>query len=224
MPTVAELDDKCRDKRRKDVVYNTLELMVTESRIREAVEFVEWLRQCIHERELPANNRVRAAGSCFAIAQEHHHSIVLLTEHRLYAPSFSLLRAAFEAYVRGLWLSRCARDAEVNRFLRGGEPPKVDLLLRAVEETPGFSENVLSHIKHQSWKAMCAFTHTGGLHVQRWNTAEAIEPNYEPQEVEAALKLSELIGAMSVIGFASLAGSDELALRVLEKIKSRTVR
>jgi hypothetical protein len=195
--------------------------MVTESRICEASEFVEWLRQCVHERELPANTRVRAAGSCFAIAQEHHHSIVFLTEHRLYASSFSLLRAAFEAYVRGLWLSRCAKEPQVKRFLRGREPPKIDLLLSEVEQTPGFSENVLSHIKRRSWKAMCAYTHTGGLHVQRWNTVDAIEPNYEAQEVEEVLKLSELIGAMSVIGIASLGGSDELALRVLEKVKLR---
>jgi hypothetical protein len=195
--------------------------MVTDARIREAGEFVEWLRQCVHEGALPANNRVRAAGSCFAIAQEHHHSIVFLVEHRLYASSFSLLRAAFEAYVRGLWLSHCAKESQVRQFLRGREPPKIDALLLAVEQTPGFSEKVLSHIKRKSWKAMCAYTHTGGLHVQRWNTPEGIEPNYEPHEIEAVLQLSELVGAMSVIGVASLGSNDQLALKVLEKVRSR---
>lgn len=195
--------------------------MVTEARIREAGEFVEWLRQCVHESSLPASNRIRAAASCFAIAQEHHHSIVFLVEYRLYASSFSLLRAAFEAYVRGLWLSHCAKESQVRQFLRGREPPKINVLLSAVEQTPGFSEKVLSHIKRRSWKAMCSYTHTGGLHVQRWNTPEGIESNYDPQEVEAVLQLAELVGAMSVIGVASLGTNDALALRVLEKIKSR---
>lgn len=74
--------------------------MVAPERIRKAGEFVEWLRQSIHEQELPSNNRVRAAASCYAIAQDHHHAIVLLIENRLYASSFALIRLEFEAYKR----------------------------------------------------------------------------------------------------------------------------
>jgi len=34
---------------------------------------------------------------------------------------------------------------------------------------------------------MCAYTHTGGLHVQRWNSETAVEPVYAPEEVEEVL-------------------------------------
>jgi hypothetical protein len=198
--------------------------MLPPHQIQESGQFVEWLRQAIHDLELPATDRSRAAGSCLGIAQEHHHAIVLLIEHRLYASSFSLLRIAFEAYVRGLWLSLCAKDAQVRRFLRGEEPPKIAVMLAVVEETPGFTDKVLSRIKLQGWKAMCAYTHTGGLHVQRWNTSEAIEPNYAAEEVEQVLRLSELIGAMSALGIAELAGNDELALRILAKVEERAAK
>jgi hypothetical protein len=195
--------------------------MVAIERLQEAAKYVEWRRQAVHEKILPASNRTRAAGSCFAIAQDHHHSIVLLTEHQLYASSFSLLRSGFEAYVRGEWLALCATDDQVEKYVRGWEPPKIDILLEAVEKTSGFSEKVLSRIKSQGWKTMCAYTHTGGLHVQRWNTSESIESNYPLDEVLEVLVFAETIGVMSVIGIASLANDEELALRILSKVKER---
>ena len=129
------------------------------------------------------------------------------------------MRLEFEAYIRGLWLALCADDSQIEKFVsqHGWEPPKIDDLLSAVEKTPGFSEKILSKIKTQSWRAMCAYTHTGGLHIQRWNTEGGIEPNYSSDEVEEVLKFSEIISAMSVIGLAQLCNKDDLALRVLEK-------
>lgn len=193
--------------------------MVPPERLQRAGELVEWLRQAVHEQSFPSSYRNRASAGCFGIAQEHHHAIVLLTHHRLYASSFSLLRVEFEAYIRGLWLSLCASDTEVEEFLSGREPPGIDVLLATVEQTPGFSEKVLSGIKSQSWKAMCAYTHTGGLHIQRWNTSEAVEPNYEAGEIEDVLRFAELIAAMSIIGIAQLAHNDALAQKVLGKMQ-----
>jgi len=195
--------------------------MISAERIHDAGGYVEWLRLAVHEKPLPASARNRAAASCFAIAQDHHHSIVLLVEHQLYASGFALLRIEFEAYVRGQWLTHCASGEQVDRYLRGREPPKIDQLLAAVEETPGFSEKVLSRIKGQVWKTMCAFTHTGGLHVQRWNTNDGIEPNYALEEVLEVLDLAEAVGALAVLGIAELADDVEMAQRILTKVKDR---
>jgi len=195
--------------------------MISAERIHDAGGYVEWLRLTVHEKSLPASNRTRAAGSCFAITQDHHHSIVLLVEHQLYASSFALLRSGFEAYVRGQWLAHCAGDTEVEKYLRGWEPPKIDDLLAAVEQTPGFSEKVLSRIKAQGWKTMCAFTHTGGLHIQRWNTSDGIEPNYTTDEILEVLGFAEAVGALAVLGIAELANDAEMAERVLNKVKER---
>jgi hypothetical protein len=190
-------------------------------RTRSAGEYVEWLRQALHEKKLPATARVRAAASCLAIAQEHHHSIILLIEHRLYASAFALLRLAFEAYVRGEWLALCADEQQVERFLDGKEPPKIGNLLEALERTPGFTEQSLSQLKRSHWDAMCAYTHTGGLHVQRWNTAEAIEPAYDPSEVDEVLFLAEVVGSLAVLGVATLGQDESLCELVLDKFKSR---
>jgi len=84
-----------------------------------------------------------------------------------------------------------------------------------------FKENVLSQIKQKTWKSMCAYTHTGGLHVQRWNTEDGIEANYSRDEVLEVVKFAEIIASLSVIGVARLAGDDGLALRTLEAFKRR---
>ena len=190
-------------------------------RSRTAGEYVEWLRIAVHDKQLPKSDRVRAAGPCFGIAQDHHHAIVLLIEHRLFASSFALLRVAFEAYVRGEWLAVCANDIQLLSFLNDNEPPKIGALLRDLEKTPAFTEQLLSGLKMKHWDAMCAYTHTGGLHVQRWITADSIEAAYDPQEVNEVLFFAEMIASLAVIGFATLANDDAMALSVLEQVKLR---
>lgn len=138
--------------------------MFSANELNAANAYGEWLRVVVHERALPANPRVKASGGCLAIAQDHHHAIVVLLDSRLYASVFALVRIAFEAYVRGEWLGLCATDAEVEKFLSGKERPKIGILLEALEKTPAFQDQALSHIKKRTWDAMCAYTHTGGLH------------------------------------------------------------
>jgi hypothetical protein len=194
--------------------------MIPEKELQHAIDLVERLRTLVHDRELPADNRTRASASCHAIAQEHHHSIVLLIEHRLYASSFALVRSAFEAYVRAEWLFRKASDENVRRFLRNGDPPGIGTLIGDLETTLAFEEGHLSDIKKAHWNALCAYTHTGGLHVQRWNTPTAVESAYTPDEVRGALQFAALVGCMSAVGIANLAGSNEMALSVLEEVRS----
>lgn len=195
--------------------------MLTTEEIGLAGNYVEQLRLSVHELEVPSNNRARAAGSCLAIAQEHHHAIVRLIEERLFASSFALLRIEFETYVRGEWLLQCASDLMIDAFLRGKEPPRIYCLLTDLEMTESFNEKLLSQIKSQTWKSMCAYTHTGGLHVQRWNTEDGIEPNYSREEVLEVLKFAETIASLAVISVAQLARNDGLAIRTLNAFKER---
>jgi len=197
---------------------------VPPDRLDSAIQFVELLRAAVHEHEVPANIRNRAAGSCLAISREHHKGIVLLIEHQIFAPAFALLRVEFEAYVRGEWLALCATDDEVSTFVNGGRPPEFNVLVKALEETSSFEASVLSLIKRSSWDTMCGYTHTGGIHIQRWNTPDSIEANYGPEEVLEVLYFAETIGGMCVIGMAALSDSEALAVRVGGAIKANAAK
>ncbi len=111
------------DPSREEPQCATASAIIPPDLVRSARKYVRWLNRALYEKALPANDRVRAAASCLAIAQEHHHSIVLLVKHSLYASSFALIRVVFEAYVRGKWLALCATDAQVQQFWKGREPP-----------------------------------------------------------------------------------------------------
>lgn len=191
------------------------------SRLRTAGQFIELLRRQVHEKDIAATNRSRAAAACFALAQEHHHSIVVLIERRLYGSAFSLVRVEFEAYVRGEWLIHCATDAQVESFIKGSEPPKLGLLISAIESALDSSEGNLAALKKAHWSAMCEYTHTGGLHVQRWQSELAVEPSYAEDEVHEILKFAEIFGAIAAVALLGLANDADGAERVTEAFLER---
>lgn len=195
--------------------------MLTDTQLNDANAYGEWLRLAVHEKSLPANNRVRAAGSCLGIAQDHHHAIVVLLDAKLYASCFALLRVAFEAYVRGEWLALCATEAQVIKFLKGWEPPKLDELLDALAQKDVFQEGRLSLIKKRNWKTLCGYTHTGGIHVQRWNTSDGIQANYSIAELLEVLRFADIIGTISALGVLSLADDAETSEKLLVRFKER---
>ncbi|MBL0074974.1 MAG: hypothetical protein IPP41_03195 [Rhodocyclaceae bacterium] len=152
--------------------------MLTAKQLSSANVYGEWLRLAVHEKSLPANNRVRAAGSCLGIAQDHHHAIIVLLGARLYASCFALLRVAFEAYVRGEWLALCATDTQIRKFMKGWEPPKIDDLLEALSQKTRFRGTTFSDQETQLedavwiypyWRRPCpAVEHVG------WNPSQLL--------------------------------------------------
>jgi len=99
-------------------------------RIIEAEQFGDALNRLVSGTKLATTdrNRTRAAAALFGIAQDHHHAIVFLLKHTFDSSSFALLRSVFEAYLRGLWIKRCATAAQVQSFIDGNDPPKNHIL------------------------------------------------------------------------------------------------
>ena len=195
--------------------------MSTPDEVKRARKYVEELRLIVDGLTAPKNSCTRAAGSCFMIAQEHHDAIVRLSEWGLFAAAFALVRIEFEAYVRGEWLALCASDSVVEAFIEGKEPPKIDCLLAELEMLESFKQRELSQIKQKTWKAMCAYTHTGGLHIQRWNSEEGIGANYTRGEILQLVKYADMIAALAVNGVVRLVGDERLASRAFEALEKR---
>ena len=70
-----------------------------------------------------------------------------------------------------------------------------------------------------SWDAMNSYTHTGMLQIQRWNTADGIDPNFQAEEIIQAMHFAGAFILLSGSGIASLNGEEALAQRILEKCK-----
>src|ERR1039458_10217040 len=67
-------------------------------------------------RDLPATARARMAFGCLDLAVEHQSGIAVLADQPLWGPAFALLRIQLEAFVRGVWLARCATDDQLAWF------------------------------------------------------------------------------------------------------------
>lgn len=178
---------------------------------------IQWLDKAIDGTEVQTSHRVRLAAACLDLAMEHQKAIVLLVAHRLFGSAFSLVRLIFEAYVRGVWLHRCATEAELDRFKAGKLAHTFAELLESVEKIDGFESGVLSAAKRKSWKAMNDFTHSGYIHATRRNTDTTIESNYSEEEILEVVGFVNAIGLLSLLQVALLAGKQDLANAVLEK-------
>jgi hypothetical protein len=153
------------------------------------------------------------------MALEHQKAIVLLAARKLHGSAFSLARVLFEAYVRGVWLNRCASELDLERFEKERLDKRLDEILNDIEGLEGFEARVLSDIKMRSWKVMNSFTHTGFHQVVRRQTETTIESSYEVEEVVEVIDFANAIGFMSAIEIALLAGDDSLANEILGEMK-----
>lgn len=185
--------------------------LVPAERLDSADSLVKRLNQAVQGLGIAGSRRNRVASSCFGIALDHHHAIVVLLRQGLCASCFGLMRLEFEALVRGLWLNCCASDKQVESFAEGNNPPKMDVLINAVERFAGDANGGLSTVYGHMWHAMCGYTHTGGIHVGCWNTEDTIEPKYDPEVVLEVLRFAEIFATCAVVELAQIAGDASLA-------------
>jgi hypothetical protein len=150
---------------------------------------------------------------------EHQRAIVLLVAHKLYGSAFALSRVLFEAYVRGVWLRRCASEIDLQRFGDDRLEKVFHQLLSDIESLEGFEVNVLSDIKKRSWHVMNSFTHTGFRQVVRRQTEATIESTYSNEEVREVIDFSRAIGFLSAMEIALLADRESLLEELLGKMK-----
>ncbi len=193
--------------------------MNLEENLKRCADNIRWLDKQIDGIAIPSDVRCRLAGGCLYVALEHQKAIVLLIDNKIYGPALALVRLLIEAYVRGVWLHKCAAEVDLEKF-------KVDKLERLqasliadIELLEGFQSKVLSGAHNNSWKKMCSFTHTGFQQVVRNNTAETIEPNYDAAELIETLEFANATGFLSAIAIAGLANNNSLANAVLRKMQ-----
>ncbi len=182
-----------------------------------ALELVIWIERSLHDLSLPPSDRIKISAACFATALEHHHAVVILLRERLNGSAFALVRSEYEAFVRGVRLAKCATDEQLNSFLSGGEPPRLGTILCAIEAIPRFDSKMLSAVKAENWKSMCAYTHTGALQVQRWIASDAIDSRHSPEEIEEVLEFTNAIALLAACGVATLEESESLEAQLWEK-------
>jgi hypothetical protein len=191
--------------------------MKVEELIAKSEKLIQWLDKQIDGLEISSEERTRLATGCLDTALEHQKAILLLVSRSIFGSAFALVRLLFEAYIRGIWLHRCASALELELFKTEKLENSLGALIDAIERIDGFEEGVLSDTKLKSWKAMNSYTHSGFMQITRRNTASTIEPNYTEDEIAEVLNFTTAIGLLSALEIAYLAKSEGLMNSILEK-------
>jgi hypothetical protein len=114
-------------------------------------------------------------------ALEHHAAIVLLMRSKLDGSAFALARTVIEILVNGVWLTACATDDEMMKFV---QKDKIDLTFgeraEAIDKTLGL--DYFAEFKKQTWKTLNSYTHTGMLQIGRRFTGDKLAPLYTDAE------------------------------------------
>jgi len=160
-------------------------------------------------------NRLRVSISLLHLCVEHQTGIHVLVEHGVIGSAFALIRPQFEAYLRGVWFHRCATDAQASCFLAGEEPPKVGVLIEAVQKLEGFEEGTLGNLKKIIWRNLNDFTHGGAIQVRARNTMDEITSNYRPEHIVGLLQSSVTLALLAGATIATVVNSSELANNLL---------
>ncbi len=195
--------------------------MRIQSLVTKSQELIRWLDERVYDLNLVENahSRSRLAVGCFYVALEHHRAIVLLIANGLHGSARSLIRILFDAFIRGLWLYRCASDDDLE-YLKNEDKlkKKVEDLIKDIEKRSGDDEMILSMIKNRAWSAMCSYTHTGMSQLSRYNSSEAIEPNFNEDEIVEALNFANVFGLQSALWMNSVSSNTGRLNVIGEKI------
>jgi len=147
-----------------------------------------------------------------------------LIAKKLIGSALSLARVLFEAYIRGLWIGKCATDKEIEDFKKEKLKKAFGTLIEEIEQQDGFQEGVLSKAKAANWKAMNSYTHSGFYQSGRRVKEKTIEANYKEEEIIDLLEFSDAIGMLTALQIALMAGNVELANDLFQRFKAELKR
>ena len=201
--------------------FSTASLCANMSYVDESKGIAIWLQKKLDGLEISSDERTRTVAGCFDTVLEHQVAISILLENQLVGSAFALARSVFEGYVRGIWLNKCATDAQVSRFLKGRLDPKFQELIDDIEKEDGYTVGAISDAKKASWTTLNGFTHTGSVQVLSRHSDEFIEPNYSESDIEAIAGFVNTTALLAGVEIACLAKTEpeKRALEFLDKMK-----
>lgn len=179
-----------------------------------------WMIRCasiIDGVSFATTKRNRVATSLYHLCIEHHTGIHTLVDNNVYGSAFALFRPQFEAFVRGAWYHRCASDKQIEKFLNGGEPPRIKDQIDSLEALDGFSGGYLKGIKDKALNNLNDFAHGGAIQVKARNTRDEVVSCYKAEHVTVIVTASVTLSVLAAVGISAVAGDDVLANKLWEE-------
>jgi hypothetical protein len=194
--------------------------MSIDAALANSAELSNWLDNSIHKLQTqPYGDREWMAATLLDQVHEHHKAIQLLLKSSFTGSAFSLFRPAFETYVRGVWLLRCACDKQVEDFKKDTVKKFIGELIGEIERLPEYDVGTLSKVKREALGAMHSYTHGGYLQAVRRMTPDQIKPNYSEGEMLEVINSSDTVALLAASEIFSMARRNDLNEAALERMR-----
>ncbi len=154
---------------------------------------------------------VKAAATLLLVSLDHAQGIKFCLMNSAYPSAFSLLRILFEAYIRAMWISKCANKKQLNAYI------SKDKVVSKNNKKLTFGDMVLevesahqlpkyfSEIKNNTWSGLNSLTHSGSIQLHRNFDGKSIKHSYENEHIDEAIEFSTMISCMAFAGLCDIA-------------------
>jgi hypothetical protein len=190
-------------------------MTLVSQKISQSMNLINWLDDQIGEPNISSDFRSHVSGACISLARQHHRAIVQLVALELPGSAAALLRVIWEAYIKGVWLHRCAKEKELEELKHDELDTKFGPMICDIEQLPDFNCGVLSLAKRANWGPLCSHTHTGYFAISRQLNDNSIESNFSQDEICEMLNFGDSFGRLAALQLARLSNNDALAEKLL---------
>jgi hypothetical protein len=161
------------------------------------VDVIAWIQKHTSGLKFEGADKVTLATACFDVAIEHQAAIALLHGGKLHAAEFALLRSLAESVIRGLWLTHCATEDQIELFKAAKLGKPFGQLIDEISVAVGDKQAVLAEFKKTAWDALNGFTHTGLHQLSRRHKDGRLEANFSDEDLTRGLGLAVAFGMMA---------------------------
>ncbi|MEE9338250.1 MAG: DUF5677 domain-containing protein [Methylococcaceae bacterium] len=187
------------------------------STIEKSLELSKDINRSLEGLTTEADDKYLFPGLFHSLVIEHHRSIVVLCENKLYSSASSLIRCIFEAYVKGLWFAKFATESDFEKLRNDTFNRDFYKLVNAIESK---NQNGLKKAKERYWPNLNSFTHSGTAQLSRRVKEDQITSNFDDVFIQQMLSFSNTYALLSCGQIIEMSG-DTNAYKVFSSIVNK---
>ncbi|MDM0042648.1 hypothetical protein QTH89_08580 [Variovorax sp. J22G21] len=188
------------------------------ARIEKSLELADWIALKFDGMSIVADGKSELSATCYYVVWQHQAAVPRLYREGLIAPATALLRCAWEAFTRGMWLSRAATIEQRATFRSGGKLPGHKALLASLEKVDDFNTPLLTDFHDRHFDELCDLTHTGITQLSQHWCGDEIRAEQEIMQLESVLALVDTLALCALAQAAVLAGDQPKAHEAMERL------
>ena len=137
--------------------------------------------------------------SLLHLSLEHNQGIINLIKSNLHGSASALLRPQRDAFLRGIWMFRCASAEQVKKLMSGKEPPGIKDQLRDVEQTDGYRHGQFSSKMGEIKNFLHDSTHGGLYQSASRDKGNRIAGGYKEKEMDWLMRLTLMLSFLTCL-------------------------